>query len=511
MREIDAHFDAYEHLKHLPRDGEALHMLRKAASMVKPMMRKRGWKVKTLAEFLPDEPQLLGLNINRTERILIRLRYHHDSRQFLSMEQITDTLLHELSHIVFGPHDAAFNNLWNELRDEHQSLLFKGYTGEGFLSQGQKLGGRRVPLDEMRRQARIAAEKRNRTTSSNVNAKDGGHRLGGARPVQRGIDMRKVIADAASRRNSITDGCASGSANAGRLVNQQEQDGFRTTAEQDDANDWAIAQALQDLMYDEEMQRLGAPTGNGGLTWDPENGLGFDRDTPPRSQSSSLSRGGLAWSSENGLTYDDPSSTSILANQNRSPQSTSHPSPGRPLSSPVTQPPPVSRTSLSSSSRLISQHEQQQTRNKSLPPTPPRSSPPTRSSSYPQSPPHSSFHPQPTSPQASQPTSISLPPDTWACPQCTLHNPLDYLACEACGLEQPPQPIPENRRFASSHMGGSVPSLPKPPPQFGLRGQTATPFEPARGRLGWNCLECGTFMEKQWWTCSLCGTMKAES
>jgi hypothetical protein len=64
MREIDAHFDAYEHLKHLPRDGEALHMLRKAASMVKPMMRKRGWKVGTLAEFLPDEPQLLG-------------RYHH--------------------------------------------------------------------------------------------------------------------------------------------------------------------------------------------------------------------------------------------------------------------------------------------------------------------------------------------------------------------------------------------------------------------------------------------------
>ena len=26
-------------------------------------------------------------------------------------------------------------------------------------------------------------------------------------------------------------------------------------------------------MYDEEMQRLGAPTGNGGLTWDPENGV----------------------------------------------------------------------------------------------------------------------------------------------------------------------------------------------------------------------------------------------
>lgn len=60
MKEIDAHFDAYEHLKHLPRHEDALTMLRKAASMVKPMMRKRGWKVGTLAEFLPDEPQLLG-------------------------------------------------------------------------------------------------------------------------------------------------------------------------------------------------------------------------------------------------------------------------------------------------------------------------------------------------------------------------------------------------------------------------------------------------------------------
>ncbi|KAF2831516.1 WLM-domain-containing protein, partial [Ophiobolus disseminans] len=271
MREIDAHFDAYEHLKHLPNDAEALHMLRKAASMVKPMMRKRGWKVQTLAEFLPDEPQLLGLNINRTERILIRLRYHHDSRQFLSMEQVTDTLLHELSHIIFGPHNADFNNLWNELRDEHQSLLMKGYSGEGFLSQGKKLGGKRVPLDEMRRQARIAAEKR----KSTINANAGGHRLGGSSTV-RGVDMRRVIADAASRRSSITEGCASNSAEAGRLVHQQEQDGFRTRAEQDDANDQAIARALQDLMYEEEMQRLGKPTALGGLSWDPTNGLSFD-------------------------------------------------------------------------------------------------------------------------------------------------------------------------------------------------------------------------------------------
>lgn len=60
MREIDSHFDAYEHLKHLPREQEALYMLRKVASTVKPIMRKRGWRISTLAEFLPEEPQLLG-------------------------------------------------------------------------------------------------------------------------------------------------------------------------------------------------------------------------------------------------------------------------------------------------------------------------------------------------------------------------------------------------------------------------------------------------------------------
>jgi hypothetical protein len=105
------------------------------------------------------------------------------------MEQVTDTLLHELSHIIFGPHNADFNNLWNELRDEHQSLLMKGYSGEGFLSQGKKLGGKRMPLDEMRRQARIAAEKRKSTTNANA----GGHRLGGS-STGRGVDMRRVIA-----------------------------------------------------------------------------------------------------------------------------------------------------------------------------------------------------------------------------------------------------------------------------------------------------------------------------
>lgn len=449
MREIDAHFDAYEHLKHLPREKEALVMLRKAASVVKPIMRKRGWKIGTLAEFLPDEPQLLGLNINRTERILIRLRYHHDSRQFLPMEQVTDTLLHELSHIIWGPHDHNFNNLWNELRDEHQSLLAKGYTGEGFLSGGNKLGGKRIPLDEMRRQARIAAEKRKATT--NVNA--GGHRLGGD-GVSRDVDMRKVIADAATRRNSILQGCASGSDAAGRLNHQAAEGGFRTKAEEDDANDLAIAQALQDLMEEEEMANLCAPNGDGGLSWDPENGLSFDTDPPSRPPSNRVSTSSISRPISRLVT-------DYYANPSRS----------RPTSS------------IRPTSRVVSQSLDD---NGYHPPALPSSSPVEDTSEAP----------------------VSTDPTKWACPTCTLLNPLDYLSCDACGLEQPPQPIPQNKRYGPSN---HPPSLPKPPPASDLRGPGATPFEPAKGRMGWNCLNCGTFMENQWWTCSLCGEMKLDS
>ena len=60
MREHDALVLSYSHLKDLSREKEALHTLKKIASLVKPIMRARGWKVGELAEFYPDEHNLLG-------------------------------------------------------------------------------------------------------------------------------------------------------------------------------------------------------------------------------------------------------------------------------------------------------------------------------------------------------------------------------------------------------------------------------------------------------------------
>lgn len=40
-------------------------------------MEKRRWRVGKLAEFFPDNGGLLGLNVNRGQKILIRLRHAH--------------------------------------------------------------------------------------------------------------------------------------------------------------------------------------------------------------------------------------------------------------------------------------------------------------------------------------------------------------------------------------------------------------------------------------------------
>jgi hypothetical protein len=94
MRETDPLILEYQHDKQRPREAEALLMLRKVASLVKPIMRQRGWKVGMLCEFYPQR-HLLGLNVNRGEKICLRLRHASDQSQFLRMEEVLDTMLHE--------------------------------------------------------------------------------------------------------------------------------------------------------------------------------------------------------------------------------------------------------------------------------------------------------------------------------------------------------------------------------------------------------------------------------
>lgn len=184
-----------------------------------------------------------------------------------------------LSHNVHGPHDQAFHALWNELREEYDDLVSKGYTGEGFIGQGSRLGGRNVPVREMRRQARASAERRK------VLSAGSGRKLGGA-PVLRGTDMRQVIADAAARRLTITQGCASNTKQGDEIAAEGAKSGdFRTKAQEADANERAIAQALWELVQEEEALKAGLPADawkTENVTFNPNAGVDFSPEPQAR-------------------------------------------------------------------------------------------------------------------------------------------------------------------------------------------------------------------------------------
>lgn len=52
--------ERFMHIKEMPREKEALALLQRVASLVKPIMRKHGWVLPILAEFYPENPGLLG-------------------------------------------------------------------------------------------------------------------------------------------------------------------------------------------------------------------------------------------------------------------------------------------------------------------------------------------------------------------------------------------------------------------------------------------------------------------
>lgn len=101
-------------------------------------MKAHNWKIGTLAEFYRSG--LLGMNTNRGAKIELCLRYHNNENEFLPWEEILGTMLHELAHNIRGPHDEQFYKALNDLNNEYDKIVASGYTGEGFDSNGQRLG-----------------------------------------------------------------------------------------------------------------------------------------------------------------------------------------------------------------------------------------------------------------------------------------------------------------------------------------------------------------------------------
>lgn len=100
---------------------------------------------------------------------------------------------HQLTHIVHGPHDDKFYKLLGELEEEYYSLKTKGYSGEGFHSDGHRLNGLRVNEYEGRKRGLAAAEKR--LARQRIMGRGGV--LGGSKAA--GKSLRDVVAEVSRR------------------------------------------------------------------------------------------------------------------------------------------------------------------------------------------------------------------------------------------------------------------------------------------------------------------------
>eukprot|EP00756_Hemistasia_phaeocysticola_P000012 Hpha_TRINITY_DN10010_c0_g1::TRINITY_DN10010_c0_g1_i1::g.83951::m.83951 len=126
----------------LPRAGEALDFLTRLASDagVVGVLEKHRWNIGALLELDPTRIALAGLNENRGQRILVRLRHpppQHDV--FVAYSDARDTLIHELTHCVHGPHNADFWALYRQLSKECRAMDWR--------RGGQRVGGGRLMND----------------------------------------------------------------------------------------------------------------------------------------------------------------------------------------------------------------------------------------------------------------------------------------------------------------------------------------------------------------------------
>jgi hypothetical protein len=147
------------------------------------------------------------------EKILVRLRPASAPDTFLPEEDIIYTMLHEvgflslaalatrrsailvpqLTHNVHGPHDQTFYNFLSRLEEEYYELKRTGYAGEGFFSNGRRLGPgvpRHFPALVAQQHALEAAERRRRANT--VRGTAGPVRLGGGNLASLGLTPREL-------------------------------------------------------------------------------------------------------------------------------------------------------------------------------------------------------------------------------------------------------------------------------------------------------------------------------
>ena len=100
-------------------------------NQVQPLCVKYEWTVPVCEECSFQNAGIYGMNVNRGQKILLRLREsEHRGGGFLQYDSVLGTMLHELSHNRHSNHSSDFYKLLDTLRDECEQLIGDGITGQ---------------------------------------------------------------------------------------------------------------------------------------------------------------------------------------------------------------------------------------------------------------------------------------------------------------------------------------------------------------------------------------------
>ncbi len=99
--------------------------------------KQRNWRMGTLEE-LVGSPDVLGMNIGRGSRILIKLK--DESGKYIEWFHLVGTLAHELAHNEIAGHGKEFDTLMNDIHHDMEKLddyerIFAEMTGS-YYSKG---------------------------------------------------------------------------------------------------------------------------------------------------------------------------------------------------------------------------------------------------------------------------------------------------------------------------------------------------------------------------------------
>ena len=88
-----------EEMKTHPDSHAALALLNRLVKHTAPLLHRRQWHVGCLKEFYPSKDGLLGMNVNRGQSILVRLRMAGNPAVMLPWHDVLGTMVHELTHM----------------------------------------------------------------------------------------------------------------------------------------------------------------------------------------------------------------------------------------------------------------------------------------------------------------------------------------------------------------------------------------------------------------------------